>query len=142
MTIAKVTKDLSVSPQLSAQEIADAARAGFKTIINNRPDGEEKAQPSADALKKAAKDAGLEYRHIPVVPGQITDQQIDAFAAALEDLPKPALAFCRTGTRSISLWSLCQAGAETADSLIRNAEKAGYDISGLKDRIEERGAAR
>jgi len=127
----RVTDQLSVSPQISVAEVADAARQGFRTVINNRPDGEAPGQPSSAEIAAAAAAAGLNYFHIPVV-GAPTADQVEATRKALAQAPAPVLAFCRSGTRSIVTWSLCQAmdGADRAE-LVGLGRQAGYDLSGV-----------
>ncbi|MFA6231144.1 MAG: TIGR01244 family sulfur transferase [Rhodanobacter sp.] len=133
MQLRPLSNDLSVATQIVIADIAALAAQGFRSVINNRPDGEEPGQPSSITLATAARQAGLEYRHIPVVPGQLQDAQVTAFADALADMPAPMLAFCRTGTRSTTLWALQAKG--TADAILETASRAGYDLSGLRPRL-------
>jgi uncharacterized protein (TIGR01244 family) len=127
-----VTDDLSVAPQISVADVAEAARQGFRTIINNRPDGEEPGQPRAAEIEAAARAAGLAYHHIPVV-GSPTPQQVEATRAVLQDAEEPVLAFCRSGTRSIVTWSVSQAlcGARSRSELVGLGRAAGYDLSNV-----------
>ena len=104
----RVTDDLSVAPQIAVADVAQAARQGFKTLISNRPDGEEPGQPTAREIATAAADAGLPFYHIPV-RGAPTPEQLEATRLILQDADTPVLAFCRSGTRSIVTWSICQA---------------------------------
>src|SRR5712671_3290200 len=101
-----LTENLSVSSQLTLSDLTAAADQGIRSIINNRPDGESSDQPTSAEIEAAAAALGLGYRHIPVVPGQIHDKAIANFSVALAELKAPVLAFCRTGTRSASLWVL------------------------------------
>jgi len=117
MHIHPLSERLSVTAQIDAADIGALCARGFRSIINNRPDGEADDQPTSAALAAAALRHGLSYRHIPVVSGQVFQAQIDAFSAALAELPPPVLAFCRTGTRSSSLWALQEAGS--ADQISR-----------------------
>ncbi len=133
MQFRQLSKDLSVSTQIAVADIAALAAQGFRSVINNRPDGEEPGQPSNATLAAAASRAGLDYRHIPVVPGQLQQAQVTAFAAALADMPGPVLAFCRTGTRSSTLWALQAKGS--ADTILETARVAGYDLSALRPRL-------
>jgi uncharacterized protein (TIGR01244 family) len=127
----RVTDELSVSPQISAADVAEAARQGFKTVINNRPDGEDPTQPSGHEIEAAAREAGLAYFHIPVRGGP-TAEQVETMGKVLAQAHAPVLAFCRSGTRSIVTWSLAQAlsGARSRDELIALGRNAGYDLSG------------
>jgi uncharacterized protein (TIGR01244 family) len=124
---------LSVAAQIDVADIAILAAQGFCSVINNRPDGEAEGQPASALLEAAARQAGLVYRHIPVVSGQLSDAQVQAFAAALDVLPRPALAFCRTGTRSTMLWALQADGP--VDAILQIAHQAGYDLSALRSRL-------
>jgi uncharacterized protein (TIGR01244 family) len=127
-----VTDDISVSPQIRVEDIDEAARLGFRTIINNRPDGEDPSQPSSREIEAAAAEAGLAYFHIPVRGGP-TPQQVETTNRVLAEAPRPVLAFCRSGTRSIVTWSLGQAtsGARGRDELVGLGRQAGYDLTNV-----------
>ena len=125
----RVHDRLSVSPQISAADIAQAKAQGFTTIINNRPDGEAPDQPNSAEIEAAAKAAGLTYVHIPV-RGMPTPEQVEATRAAILNSEGPVLAFCRTGTRCINTWSIGErlAGRDR-DELVRIGSAAGYDLT-------------
>jgi uncharacterized protein (TIGR01244 family) len=116
--------------QLTAGDVDEAAAAGIRMIVNNRPDGEESGQPSSAELEGAARAAGLDYRHIPI-SGGFPPQRVEAMAEALEQ--GPVLAFCRSGTRSTFLWALARAarGAPAEDS-VKAAAAAGYDLEPIR----------
>jgi uncharacterized protein (TIGR01244 family) len=103
MEIRQITEDYSVAPQIGVEHVPLIAGAGFKSIVCNRPDGEDPGQPSVDAIRKAAEDAGLAFRHLPVISGQMTEDNARDQAALLKELPKPVLAYCRSGTRCANL---------------------------------------
>ena len=126
-----VTDDFTAAPQISVADVAEAARLGFKAIICNRPDDEEPGQPSAAEIGAAAAAAGLAYTHIPVrgAPGPA---EVEAMRKAVDAARGPVLAYCRSGTRSITTWSLGQAlsGARSRGELVGLGRAAGYDLSG------------
>lgn len=128
----QVTDDFSVSPQISLDDLSVAAAQGFKLVINNRPDGEQPGQPSSAEVEAAARAAGLDYVHIPVV-GQPTPDQVEANRQAVAGAEGPVLAFCRSGTRSIVTWSIGQAlsGERPRGELVSLGRDAGYDLSGV-----------
>ena len=128
----RVTDELSVAPQISVADVAEAARQGFTTIINNRPDGEEPGQPTSAQIEAAAKAAGLAYAHVPVRGGPGPDQ-VAAVREVVDHAEGPVLAFCRSGTRSIVTWSIGQAqsGALSRGDLVGLGRQAGYDLSGV-----------
>lgn len=100
-----VAPDVCVAPQLTPEAMAEAARAGFRSVVNNRPDFEYGPdQPTNADIEAAALAAGLEYRFLPVGPSFQTPEQIAAFAQMLKTLPRPILAFCRSGNRSANLF--------------------------------------
>lgn len=101
----QLSAELSVAPQLEPSAMAWAAEAGFKSVINNRPDHEEgPEQPTSAVMQAAAQTAGLAYAFLPVAPGYQSPQEIARFSELLASLPKPILAFCRSGTRSGNLY--------------------------------------
>src|SRR5262245_40618483 len=105
LPVRPIAADVCVAPQLLPESMAEAARVGFRSVVNNRPDFEEGPhQPTSATIEAAAKAAGLEYRHLPVESSYQTPEQIAAFAALLEELPRPLLAFCRSGARSTRLF--------------------------------------
>lgn len=136
MEIKTLAPDLSVSPQLTAQDVGIAASQGFRAIIINRPDHEADDQPYHEDIMAAAARHGLGVRYLPVSPGHLSAQDVENFATAMRELPAPALAYCRTGTRAVSLWALTQAGHLSTDAIIKTAAAAGYDLSGLRARFE------
>jgi uncharacterized protein (TIGR01244 family) len=106
-----IAPDVCVAPQLTPEAMAEAARAGFRSVVNNRPDFEGGPdQPTSAAIEAAARAAGLEYRFLPVQSGYQTPEEIAAFAELLDELPRPMLAFCRSGTRSARLFRAATGG--------------------------------
>lgn len=105
----EIAPDVCVAPQLTPEAMAEAARAGFKSVVNNRPDFEHGPdQPTSAQIEAAARAAGLEYRHLPVAGGYQSPEEIAAFAKLLEELPRPLLLFCRSGARSTKLFTAAQ----------------------------------
>lgn len=88
------------SPQITPEQIALIKAQGFKTIINNRPDGEELGQPEQSQIATACEQAGLAYHYLPVVGGQMTREQVEQFAEIFNQAEKPVFMFCRSGNRS------------------------------------------
>jgi uncharacterized protein (TIGR01244 family) len=101
----RLDADISVAPQLVPEAMAEAKAAGYRSVINNRPDFEGgPAQPTNASMEAAARAAGLEYAFLPVASGFQSPEEIARFAELIETLPKPILAFCRSGARSGRLW--------------------------------------
>jgi len=130
--IRSVTPDFAVAPQISPQDFAELAAAGFKRVISNRPDAEVPPALSSATMAAAAQAAGLDYVYVPVV-GMPSAGAVEAIFAAVQDAGGPVLAYCRSGTRSITAWAIGQAshGGAAADELIALGRGAGYDLSGV-----------
>jgi sulfide:quinone oxidoreductase len=131
LNIVPLSETLSVAGQISPDDLAEIARVGFKSVICNRPDGESPGQLSHGDLKAAAARTGLALAYLPVVSGRVTEEEGQAFAVMLNELPTPALAYCRSGMRSATLWALSQAGSKPWPELVRRAAQAGFNLSGL-----------
>ena len=136
MDIRRITEDYAVSPQISPDDIPEIKAAGFRSIMCNRPDGEDYGQPEFDAVAEAARAEGIEVRCVPIVSGMVTPQAAQDFAAALEGMPKPMLAYCRSGTRCTMLWSIASYGRLSGDEIVSAARDAGYDMSGLVRQLD------
>jgi uncharacterized protein (TIGR01244 family) len=103
--VQQLSADVCVAGQLDPAAMAWAAQAGFRSVINNRPDFEGgPEQPTSAAMQAAALAAGLHYAWLPVAPQMQTAQEIARFAELLNELPKPVLAYCRSGARSGKLY--------------------------------------
>jgi uncharacterized protein (TIGR01244 family) len=126
-----VTDSFSVSPQITPDEAREAAAGGVALIINNRPDAEVPGQPRAAEIEAAARAAGADYLFLPIV-GRPTAEQASAQAEAVAGASGPVLAFCRSGTRSITAWALGEvARGADREQLARLAAGAGYDLAPL-----------
>ncbi len=105
LPLRQIADTVCVAPQLTPDAMAELARLGFKSVVNNRPDFEHGPdQPTSAAIEAAALAAGLQYRFLPVDGGWQSPEQIAEFAALLAELPAPLLAFCRSGARSTRLY--------------------------------------
>ena len=125
------------APQIQPADLADAQAKDVKLVINNRPDGEDPAAPQSAEIEAAARELGMDYLYLPVTPGGIEADQVDALRGALEASRGTALAYCRSGTRSTFLWALAQAkGGATPDDIARAAARAGYDIGPVRPMMD------
>ncbi|HEU4851469.1 MAG TPA: TIGR01244 family sulfur transferase [Telluria sp.] len=106
-TIKRLAENFSTTAQVAREDVADIAAAGYKSVICNRPDGEAgPSQPTHEEIAAAAREFGIEFAYVPVVPGRITADDVDKFRAALAALPAPVLAYCRTGNRCTQLYQM------------------------------------
>ena len=135
MDIRTLDRELSVAPQVQPADLPAIARAGFRAIVCNRPDGESAGQPGFAEVERAARALGLSAHYLPAESGKVTDDQGRQFAVLLDALPKPVLAYCRTGMRSATLWALSQSGVQAPADIAARAAGAGYDLRGLLGRL-------
>ncbi len=106
MDIKQLSIDLCVAPQIGIADMAGVKEQGFRSIICNRPDGEGADQPNFKEIEAAANKHGITAAYLPIVAGKVGEDDAATFASLMTELPGPALAYCRTGTRSATLWSL------------------------------------
>ena len=136
MDIRTVTPTFAALPrQLTVADVPALAAAGFVRILNNRPDEEAAPEDQGAAIAAACQAAGLDYVANPCGRAGISREMIAAQRAAL-DAPGPVLGYCRSGTRSTTLWALAQAGSMPVDEIIATAAKAGYDLAHLRGMID------
>jgi uncharacterized protein (TIGR01244 family) len=123
---------VSAAGKLDRADIEGLADSGVRTIVNNRPDGEDPGQLPAGEARRLAEARGIAYHHIPVTAATLTRADVDAVEALLANAEQPIVLHCRSGTRSTLLWALVRLrqGAEPA-SLVAEAARHGIDIAAL-----------
>ena len=139
MDIHPLSAELSVSPQIVVTDMQAIAAAGFHSIICNRPDGEGADQPGYSEIERSASEHGLQIRYLPAESDKVTDEQGAAFGKLMAELPRPVLAFCRTGMRSTTMWALTQAATLPLPQIMERSYKAGFDLKALVRRIANGG---
>ncbi len=128
MRIIQLDEHLAVAGQILPEHVADIAAAGFKVLINNRPDGDEAGQPAQAEIAAAAEAAGLEYHYMPVNAMNYPGPDLPAMKARFDDVERPVLAFCRTGTRCTNLW-ITSRDEDEREAAMARAVALGFDIS-------------
>ncbi len=125
-----INDTISVSGQISIDDIALLKADGIKTVICNRPDNEDPGQIDYATIEQACKDNGIDFYFMPVTSGNVTLSDGDNFANILENASQPIHAYCRSGTRCTTLWGLAQLKAGTEkNTILQQAAQAGYDLS-------------
>lgn len=126
-----VTPEFYVSAQMQPEDLAAAKSAGIKTVLCNRPDHEHgDDQPTIEAMQTAAEALGLQFLALPF-SGAPAPEIVAQQGALIDSAQKPVLAYCRSGTRSITAWALSQAGKGQQDAILKSAAGAGYDLSNI-----------
>ena len=128
MNVYKLSETLAVASQIRPEDVPAIAEAGYRVLINNRPDGEEAGQPRNAEIAAAAAEAGLEYHHLPTNAMDFPGPGFAVMEQLLADADKPVFAFCRTGTRCTNLWIMSREEADR-DEAIAHARGIGFDLS-------------
>jgi uncharacterized protein (TIGR01244 family) len=128
MKIVKLNENVAVSEQIRVEVVDAIAAAGYKVLVNNRPDGEAPDQPGSAEIATAAKDAGLSYYYLPVTATNFPGPDADRMADLLNSPDQPVLAFCRTGTRCTNLWVSTRED-DGKGAAVDQARALGYDLS-------------
>lgn len=134
----KIDEKTYASPQIGIAEVAYAKALGIGLIVNNRPEGEADDQTPGADIESAAREAGIDYIAIPVSHAGFSMPQVEAMQQALTKAgDAPALAYCRSGTRSTLLWALAQArSGVNPDEIAAKAAGAGYDIGPIRATVD------
>ncbi len=128
VTIHYITPDFAVAPQLEAEDFGALARRRFRTIIDNRPDDEPGVSVASGEARALAGRLGLVFRYLPVSCCDVLERKVIACSAeALAGLPRPILAYCKSGTRSAMLWALASVRWSPLDVVMRQLRAAGFE---------------
>lgn len=145
MQARRLTDTVFVREQVSLAEVAVIGKAGYRTLVSLRPDGEAPNQPSAEKVAAAAGSAGMQFFYVPVTPGSISDEAVNALATVLAKSDQPVLLYCRRGSRAARTWALAEAsrtGGMNATEIAMTARSAGFPVDDIKASIEARIANR
>ena len=99
-----MSENVGFAGQISPAHVAQVVEKGFKSIINNRPDGEEPNQPTSAEIEAAAKKAGLAYKEVSFAGSELNQNHVEEFADFFNQAEQPILIFCRTGNRSTGIY--------------------------------------
>lgn len=138
LPVQTLTETVSTYSQVYDHDFAALAKAGFKTIICNRPDGEEIGQPEFAQLEQAAKAHDITMIHLPLQGGAgLSLPLIEGMQSALDGAQGPVLAYCKTGMRSAVLWCFAMAPTLGVDGVLSKARAAGFELSQFSGMLEQ-----
>jgi len=138
MQIVQINPSLSVADQIEESEVAALAAAGFKAVIDNRPDTEGGAP--AERIRAACERHGLAFFYQPVEFSTLSLADSDAFGQILRRCDSPVLAYCRSGRRSSALWALAVAPLVGAQAVIDRGKKARISLEELRPLLDQSAA--
>ncbi|WP_112310035.1 TIGR01244 family sulfur transferase [Pseudogemmobacter bohemicus] len=136
MDIRPLSETYAVSPQIAVEDLEAIRDAGYRAVIDNRPDAEIPDDLHTSEMQARAEALGLAFFANPVIGGALTMQNVVAQAEAIAAAPGPVLAYCASGNRSSIVWALSQAGTQPAADLIAAAARHGYQLAHLEPQIE------
>lgn len=136
MDIRPLSETYAVSPQIALEDLEAIRDAGYRAVIDNRPDAEIPDDLQTSAMRARAEALGLAFYANPVIGGALTLENVTAQAKAIAAAPGPVLAYCASGNRSSIVWALSQAGTRPASELIAAAAQHGYQLAHLAPQIE------
>jgi len=140
MDVKRLDNHLTVSGQITPEDVVQLAQLGVRTLICNRPDGEGSDQPGFQEVAQAAEALGMTCHYLPVTSGKVLDEEAEQFGQLLESAGGLVHAFCRTGMRSTTLWALYEGRRRPVTEIAGAAKRAGYDMSGVAARISGQSA--
>lgn len=141
----RLSETIAVHEQMHPADLSLAEEAGYRTVIDLRPDGEVAGQPAAETMAAAAKAIGLTFAYVPVPRGDIPDETVAALAKVLNDAPGPVLLYCRSGSRAARTWALAEASradGAPSDQIAARIRTAGFEIDDIRPALDRRAAAR
>lgn len=138
MDIRQLDENISVSPQIAVEDIATLKELGYRTIICNRPDDEAPGQPGFAEIENEAGQHHIQAVSLPFTAATLTPELVADFSKLLGELPGPVLAYCRSGTRSATIWSLAMAGIKPIGEILSATTAAGYDMSGIAGHLQNK----
>ena len=96
---------VSVAGQMTTDKFQQLIKAGFKSVIVNRPDQEQGNTVSVAQLRQIAEQSQVSVIYQPILSGKISQTDVIEFANHYNELPKPILMVCRSGSRSSILFN-------------------------------------
>lgn len=133
----QIHDNFSVSEQITLDEMKILADDGVKTLICNRPDGEEPNQVKCSDIKAAAEENGINFVHIPVPGREIPEEALQDFLKVIDGCNDKIHAYCRTGTRSSIFWGLSHARNNTVDEVLAKAESLGINLTPVVEQLSK-----
>lgn len=96
---------VSVAGQMTTDKFQQLIKDGFKSVIVNRPDQEQGNTVSVTQLRQIAEQSQVSVIYQPILSSKISQTDVIEFAKYYNELPKPILMVCRSGSRSSILFN-------------------------------------
>ncbi len=136
-SIVHIAADIAITGEIAEKDLAEIAQLGFRSVVNNRVEGEDANQLSSQAEAALAWRNGMRYRHVPASKLELfTDPVVEGMAEAIAHLPRPILLHCKSGMRSAIVWAAAEARHRAVDDVLTALATAGYDLDFLRDELD------
>lgn len=132
-----VSDVLAVGEFPTLEQLEILAKAGFKSVINNQPDGEVERFPASTALAAEAERLGLRHAYVPIETRVPEPEALERLAAAVATLPDPIFAFCYSGARSAAACAFLRTETEDVPKIVADFAEGGFDVSALVPWLDE-----
>ncbi len=126
-----------VSTQIEVGDIDGLKKAGFTTIICNRPDFEVPLELQSEVIRSAVEAAGMQFEVLPLSSHSMDQETIAHQFELVEQSKGPVLAYCASGTRCTVIWALSQARIRDANEILSITAQAGYPLDGLRPYLSQ-----
>jgi uncharacterized protein (TIGR01244 family) len=135
-----ITENLSVGGQPGEAGLAALARAGVRTVVNLRADGEPDQPLSPRDEGERVRALGMEYVHIPVSMKDMTPELVDWFREEIRARSGRTFVHCHKGKRA-GAFAMMHRAVEAGmggDETLAAAEQMGFacDAPALKDFVK------
>ena len=105
MDITQLSTHYSSTGQITLNDLKIIKELGFKKIICFIPQTEDKDnQINQDELKNEALKHNLVFLNIPVIPGNITPENVAKFTQEMSSQQTPMLGYCKSGGRAKGIY--------------------------------------
>ena len=132
-----ITPNFAVTDALAPEDFPKIAAMGFRAVVSNLPDGEDKNQLTGRDEAVLAWRSGLAFRHVPATKSELfTDRVVEGMADALNGVEGPVLAHCKSGLRSVVLWAAASARSGPIECVLDALRRAGFDTGALRHELE------
>ena len=132
-----ITPNFAVTDALAPEDFPKIAAMGFRAVVRNLPDGEDKSPLTGRDEAVLAWRSGLAFRHVPATKSELfTDRVVEGMADALSGLQGPVLAHCKSGLRSVVLWAAASARSGPVECVLEALLRAGFDTGALRHELE------
>jgi uncharacterized protein (TIGR01244 family) len=125
---------LLIAGQPTSDQLKKAAKAGYRSVIDLRAQGEDRGFDE----EKVARKADLAYSNIEVTPDTLSQSKVLHFLMVAREAERPTLLHCQSGNRAGAMyyaWLVLEKGVPE-DQALERAQGAGLKNPDLGEQIK------